>query len=198
MIKLLLALLILFPISSFASNFSDLDTICDSKTDGAYTSNNDELILKHINEKITKTSGYVKYDDYLYMVANTFTDNYRFLGSYLLEYDCKEGSTKRLSNLLKISWVGMGFIQYSDKSNSIWIRQTGNSNRRWVWIYDLENNKLQSIKSRPITIPKEYKASWVEDLDTYDWKSIELTVRYYTWNYNYINFSNPEIVRYYF
>ena len=103
MIKLLLALLILFPISSFASNFSDLDTICDSKTDGAYTSNNDELILKHINEKITKTSGYVKYDDYLYMVANTFTDNYRFLGSYLLEYDCKEGSTKRLSNLLKIS-----------------------------------------------------------------------------------------------
>lgn len=196
--RYLLAIALFLPFNIFASNFSDLNNLCISKTEGQYSSNADKLILKHINGRITKTEGFVKYDDYIYMVANIFTDNYRFLGSYLLEYDCKEGSTKRLSSLLKRSWVGMGFIQYSDKANSIWIRQTGNSDRRWVWVYDLENNELKWINSKPITIPNWYKASWVEDLDTYNGKSIELTVRYYTGNYKYINFSDPEIVTYSF
>lgn len=100
--KILLIISILFlPNIISANSFSDLESICTWTEDGSHMTSGDKLILKHINKRITKTEGFVKIDDYMYMVANTFTDNYRFLGSYFLRYDCRERKIKYLSHLLK-------------------------------------------------------------------------------------------------
>ncbi len=79
----------------------------------------------------------MKLDDYLYMVANTFTDNYRFLGAYLLRYDCKEKQTVRLSTLLRSNNPDeLGFLTFDPNSYNMEVTLVGTANRGTVWIYD--------------------------------------------------------------
>jgi hypothetical protein len=111
--KFLFLIIILFPSISFAGGdygFSHLDEKCLAAN---YATHNEGLILKHINGRITKTENFVRYDRYIYMVANTFTDDYKFLGSYLMQYDCGTMSKKILSPLLKKGLKGeLGKIEY--------------------------------------------------------------------------------------
>jgi hypothetical protein len=48
-------LFLLMPTVTMASSFSDLDSKCMWETEGVHNASNDKLILKHINQRITKT-----------------------------------------------------------------------------------------------------------------------------------------------
>ncbi len=52
---LFVLLFLLTPTIVMAGTFSDLDTKCMWDTEGMHDTINDKLILKHINQKITKT-----------------------------------------------------------------------------------------------------------------------------------------------
>ena len=197
---ILIGFLFFVPSISFGANFSDLDKKCLESADGQqYSQNTDKLVLKHINGKITKSEWYVKYDDYLYIFANTFSDNYRFLGAYLLRYDCKEKTTATLSPLLKknFPWE-LWFMSFDDTTGALMLQTIGSWNYRAVWIYDLNSLELKTINSRKLKIPKGKKLSWQAKLDTYDGSSIRLELLYYTGNYQYENYNSPEIFIYRF
>ena len=185
-------------IISASNNFSDLDTICSNSAE--WSVGHETIILPHIDKKITKAEGYVKYDGHLYMDANTFTDNYRFLGAYFLRYDCLSQKTERLSWLLKKNLINeLGFIGYNENTNLIivyhawgWWRWDG------VWIYDIEKQRLRTIDYRKVRLPNWKKVRISPDYLTYNGESITLELRYYTGNYNYENFGNPDRITYKF
>lgn len=197
--KFFLLVFLFFPLSLFADNqFSDLDTACYNSMNGS--TSQEKLILKHINGRITKSEWYVKYNDYLYIVANTFTDNYRFLGSYLVKYDCTDSITTRIAWPLKKNRINeLGFIQYNEQSNIIAVYHAG---RGWkwdaVWIYDLETEKLRFINYNKVKIPRGKKIAISVDYSTYNGTSVELNLLYYTGNYNYENYGSPDRFTYKF
>ncbi len=194
-----LSLFFFLPFVTFASNnFSDLNAVC--RNSGEWNIWHETLILPHIDKKITKAEGYVKYNDYLYMDANTFTDNYRFLGSYFLRYDCSNKKTEFLSWLLKKNLISeLGFVGYNEESNIIIVYHAWRWWRwDWVWIYDLEKETLRSIDYRKVKITNWKKVRINPDYSTYDGVSIVLEVLYYTGNYNYENFGNPDRITFKF
>ncbi len=207
-ILLFILLFLLAPAVTMAATatFSDIDSKCIWSTYGLHnTTMDDKLILKHINGRITKTEWYLKYDEYIYMVANTFTDNYRFLGSYFMRYDCKEKTTEKLSGLLRwnIVWE-LWLISYDEWTNNIAINHIGSNNARAYWVYDQESWILRKVDFRKLKKPSGQYISVQPLLETYNGSSIELRVLYYTLsknpnggvNYNYTNYNNPAIIRY--
>jgi hypothetical protein len=64
----------------------DLDEICSLVQDGSKTDKigGQPPVLPHINNRITTVENFVRHEDMLYMNANTFTDKYSYLGSYLM------------------------------------------------------------------------------------------------------------------
>ena len=190
-----------------AGSFSDLDMKCSNSIDGEeYLNAENTLILKHINGKITKSHWFVKYNDYLYMYANTFTDNYRYLGGYLLRYDCRDKITKIISPLIKKNFPGeSGFISFDNSVGTILIQSLGSENYRAAWIYDLTTEKLKPINSAKFKAPRNQKVSWQVKLGSYDGYSIDIELLYYkkiaSWNgysYKYENYGNPDIIQYNF
>ncbi len=189
-----------------ASPFSDLDLICTQEEDGIHNANHDKLILKHINQRITKTEWYVKIDSYLYMVANTFTDDYRFLGAYFLRYDCLDGQTMRLSSLIR--WNDrneLGFLTFDPDSYNMKITFVGFTKTNTIGIYDFSEQKLKKINYKFLSRLKNKNVSVHADLSSYTGNSINIEFLYYTkvytWNgysYKYENYGNPDIIHYNF
>ncbi|MBX9809439.1 hypothetical protein K2X92_03570 [Candidatus Gracilibacteria bacterium] len=202
---LFVMLFLLMPTITMAGSFSDLNSKCMWETEGVHSTNNDKLILKHINQRITKTEGYVKVDDYLFMVANTFTDNYRFLGSYFLKYDCREKKTTRISSLLKGNNPSeLGFLTFDPDSNNMKVALIGN-NANTVWVYDYSEGKLKKVDYRKVSKPKNKLTTLNVNLASYDGYSIDIEQLYYTkvssgngYSYQYENYGNPTIVKYNF
>lgn len=197
-------IIVLLPAWLFAwsSSFTDLDDLCTWQNEWLHRE--DEIILKHIDKKITKAKWYVKTDGYLYMDANTFTDNYRFLWSYFLRYDCRDRKIEKLSQLLKGNVKNEFAIIWYDEDT--WNIGTSHWEKAF-WVYDYEKNKVRKInysKIKPLL--KGYFIATSPKLATYDWYSIDIEILYYTkiknemggYSYSYTNYGNPEIMKYTF
>jgi hypothetical protein len=209
-ILLWVILLTLIPSFVFASDFSDLQTLC-SMSDGTYGAQ-PALILPHIDKKITKAVQYTKLQSgwsnsiygAIFLHANTFTDDYKFLGSYLLRYDCLTRKTDFLTKkLLNSGWTSFWWqasLQYIAHTNSFALQHVWWS-KTTSWIYDLNTRKLRAIDTRKIRAPRG-KYIWIQpNFSTYDWKGISVEILYYTKvrtgnvvNYKYENYWNPDIV----
>lgn len=184
---LLLIIVSLFPISTFASSdFTDLLTLFET---GPYGYSDTNIILPHFDKKITKASWYVKFWNYLYMVANTWNDSYtKMLWSYLVRYDVSTRKIKKLTPALfwdTPTWAGFAFYYSNTVSNpilTVTINSKPNSPR---YIYDLVLNK--TIKITPSLLPKKGNKkplSWNILPTTYDTKSIKVNVLYYGSDFN--------------
>ena len=209
--KYLFLLLMLLPSITFAGVdywFSNLDDKCTSSSDGTYASNIDKLLLPHINARITKSEWYVKHDNHLYILANTFTDNYAFLWSYLMQYNCGNRSIKYLTSLLKKSsnsWT-LWFLSFDKSVAAFKIDHIGFGNYHNTWIYDL-SGKIKYINSIKIKWTNGKKIAWTARLSSYTGRYIEIEKRYYvesrkfptdSLTYIYDNLNNPDLFQYKF
>lgn len=212
----LLIVLFLIPSFGFASDFSDLQTIC-SLSDGTYSAQ-PPIVLPHIDKKITKANNYIRmrwigshnFNGVIFFHANTFTDDYKFIGSYLLEYDCNTNKLKTLTKMLtNKEWQrfpGLAWITNIPKTKSLALTHGWSSNWGYYWIYDIDTRSLRYIKTNYIKAPKGQYVTISPDFESYDWKWINLKVLYYTkitnsngfTNFNYTNYWNPDIKYYSF
>ncbi len=205
-----LILLTFIPSFAFASDFSDIQTLC-SMRDGTYWTQ-PALILPHIDKKITKAVQYTKLqsgwsnDAYgaIFLHVDTFADNYEFLGSYLLRYDCFTRKTDFLTKkLLNSGWTSIWWqasLHYITHTNSFALQHFWQS-KTTSWIYDLDTKKLRVINTGKIRAPRG-KYIWIQpNFSTYDWKGVSVEILYYTKlrtsngvHYKYENDWNPDIV----
>ncbi|MBX9809661.1 hypothetical protein K2X92_04715 [Candidatus Gracilibacteria bacterium] len=178
---LLLLIVSFFPIIAHAgSDSTDLLSLFEK---GPFGYSNTNIILPQFDKKITKANGYIKFGNYLYMVANTWNDSYtKMLGSYLVRYDVSTRNIEKLTpKLFGDTPTGAGFVFYYSKTATnpiltVTINSKLNSSR---YIYDLVRNKTITIN--PSRFPKngnKKPLSWNILPTTYDTKSIKVNVLY--------------------
>ena len=150
----------------FASSFTNLDEICRYAADGVnvyptYTSpsgikTQQDIILPHILKKITTARNVVKYDNTLYMSADTFTDDYNYLGSYLVKYNCSKPGWK----LLRMSWLTRWENGSTLRSFIEWVNEYGIIFSHWHASSPTSLTRIYDFKTRKTFILQYKNTSW--------------------------------------
>lgn len=168
----------------FAWSFANLDEICSLVQDGSKTDKigGQPPVLPHINNRITTVENFAKYDNTLYMSANTFTDKYRYLGSYLMSYDCSgyNGGLTRISRLMRSGMKSeLAFIRDINDYGIVTVHGWYDANGlNAYWIYDFQTKKIFPISYKKTSWYKKVAPAYVGVIEnTFDGNCLTLEVK---------------------